>query len=192
MEGKQVIFNFCPECGGKCNKTGAKRFDCQVCQKSWFDQPEAAVAAIIRNRNGEILFIKRKLDPAKGTWSVPGGFVDNYEPLETALKREVNEEAGVNIHHIRYFESLTNDYVFKDYTFPIVIAVFTAESEDPGKTNDQKEVAEVFWVKPTAVDPEKIGLPDVKQAMMDYLKKYLNPGQDQAVDNFLPGTESNI
>ncbi|CAM9581587.1 unnamed protein product [Sphacelaria rigidula] len=42
-----------------------------------------------------ILLIKRKNDPCKGTWALPGGFVDENESLETAALRELEEETGV-------------------------------------------------------------------------------------------------
>ena len=42
-----------------------------------------------------VLLIKRKQDPYEGQWALPGGFVEMDETLETAAKRELEEETGV-------------------------------------------------------------------------------------------------
>lgn len=44
-----------------------------------------------------VLLAKRGQEPAKGTWSLPGGAVELGEKLVDALKREIREEIGVEI-----------------------------------------------------------------------------------------------
>lgn len=65
---------------------------------------QVTVDAIVFGYNKEfgvsILLIKRKYDPFKGSWAIPGGFVHDQESLETAVERELHEETGVKINYL--------------------------------------------------------------------------------------------
>lgn len=43
------------------------------------------------------MLIKRKNDPFKGFWALPGGFVEYGEPVEQAAVREAREETGIDV-----------------------------------------------------------------------------------------------
>lgn len=43
----------------------------------------------------KLLLIKRKDDPFKGYWAIPGGFVEFNESIDEAAKRELKEETGI-------------------------------------------------------------------------------------------------
>lgn len=55
-----------------------------------------------------VLLIKRNIDPYKGWWALPGGLVKTQETLEHAVRRELKEEAGIEV---QYLEQL---YTFGD------------------------------------------------------------------------------
>jgi len=65
---------------------------------------QVAVDAIVFGYSKEegvsILLIKRKYDPFKGTWAIPGGFVLDDESLEGAVERELQEETGIKINYL--------------------------------------------------------------------------------------------
>eukprot|EP00877_Chromochloris_zofingiensis_P007718 jgi/Chrzof1/319/Cz01g11080.t1 len=59
---------------------------------------DAAIVAKPHSKQDEpkLLLIKRKHPPCQGKWALPGGFVDEYEPLDKAAARELQEETSVD------------------------------------------------------------------------------------------------
>lgn len=53
------------------------------------------VVFTIQDQELKVLLIKRKFEPFKNLWAIPGGFVRMSESLEDAAKRELEEETGV-------------------------------------------------------------------------------------------------
>lgn len=49
-----------------------------------------------KNKN-EFILIKRKNDPFRNHWAIPGGFVDYGETVENAAIREAKEETGIDV-----------------------------------------------------------------------------------------------
>ena len=62
--------------------------------------PIVSVEALIVMDSG-LLFLKRKIEPVKGEWWLPGGRVHRGESLDCALHREVKEETGLELGHRR-------------------------------------------------------------------------------------------
>jgi len=54
-------------------------------------------AIVLENNKGEILLTKRKNEPAKGKWVLPGGGINFGEHSKETAKREIKEETGYNI-----------------------------------------------------------------------------------------------
>ncbi len=59
--------------------------------------PYVAVDIFAINEKNEFVLVKRKNDPFKGYWALPGGFVEYGETVEHAATREMREETGLEI-----------------------------------------------------------------------------------------------
>ena len=69
--------------------------ECPECGHDGFHNPALAVDALVK-RGDTILLIQRGRDPWKGSWALPGGFVDHGEDPKDAAIRELAEETGLS------------------------------------------------------------------------------------------------
>lgn len=85
------------------------------------DRRIACVGAIVVGRDGRLLLVRRGQEPAKGTWSVPGGRVEAGEAASVATAREVFEETGLRVEVGRLVGTVERAapgggvYVIRDY-----------------------------------------------------------------------------
>jgi len=66
--------------------------DYDPCQ---YERPSVTVDMVLITYEGDALLIQRRNHPSIGHWAVPGGFADMNETLDTAAKRELWEETGL-------------------------------------------------------------------------------------------------
>ena len=99
------------------------------------------VVAVIRNKNNQILIAQRASKKHQGgKWEFPGGKVEQGESASQALKRELNEELGIQISTLKALTKIYHHYtdlsVFLD-----VYEVNAWRGEAYGK-----EGQPIFWV----------------------------------------------
>jgi 8-oxo-dGTP diphosphatase len=94
-------------------------------KREYPESPIVGVGGVIFDGDS-VLLAKRGQEPAKGTWSLPGGAVELGEKIIDALKREIREEVGIEIEVgglIRVLDRILRDqdrriqyhYVIVDY-----------------------------------------------------------------------------
>jgi mutator protein MutT len=71
------------------------------------NQPIVGVGAVII-QDGRILLEKRKNEPGKGKWSIPGGLVELGENVEQTVIREVREETGLEVEKPEHIDVVDN------------------------------------------------------------------------------------
>ena len=59
--------------------------------------PSLTTDIFIFDENTDFILIKRKNDPFKNHWALPGGFVEYGETVETAAIREAKEETNIDV-----------------------------------------------------------------------------------------------
>jgi ADP-ribose pyrophosphatase YjhB (NUDIX family) len=93
------VANFCPVCGTALEqgqRFGKVRPVCPDCGHVVFFEPKVAVV-MIAAEDERVLLIKRAVNPGKGWWSLPAGFVDAGEDPKDTVRREMLEETGLEV-----------------------------------------------------------------------------------------------
>lgn len=89
---------FCVRCGAPMatRLVGDKlRRACTACDSVHFTDPKVGV--FVLDGAGRVLLVRRVMNPERGKWSIPAGFLDQGEdPAETAV-REAHEETGLEV-----------------------------------------------------------------------------------------------
>ncbi|MEM7033263.1 MAG: NUDIX hydrolase [Chloroflexota bacterium] len=92
-------FKYCPMCQTELvyrHVHDRLRQQCPVCHWIHFQDPKVGAGVLIE-QDGQILLGKRGIDPGKGLWCFPSGFVEIDETPEIAAIRECKEETGLNV-----------------------------------------------------------------------------------------------
>lgn len=88
---------FCQQCGAAMTVRDVedrRRDVCSECGEVLYRNPLPVAAAVLLNDQREVLLVKRKSDPRKGTWCLPTGFAELGESIHDAALRELQEETG--------------------------------------------------------------------------------------------------
>lgn len=91
-------FTFCPACQGKLTpmiEDNNHLMYCRECSGKYYTNPLPSAVAFVRNLRGDILLVKRGVEPGIGKWALPSGFIEENELPEQAVVRELLEETGV-------------------------------------------------------------------------------------------------
>jgi 8-oxo-dGTP diphosphatase len=129
--------------------------------------PTPTVDAIIQ-KDSQILLVKRKNEPYKGYFALPGGFVNEGERVEDAAKREAKEETSLDIKLVNILGVYSDPN--RDPRGHIMSTVFIGElfdSNDKIQALAQDDAAAVDWIKLDEVDNTRLAF-DHKKIISDY------------------------
>jgi NAD+ diphosphatase len=142
-EGKALLgwharHRFCPNCGASTKPVeGGWRRDCERCLTQHF--PRTDPVAIMLAIDGERCLLGRSHRFQAGAWSCLAGFIEPGETIEDAVRREVQEEAGIVCGRVNYFAS-------QPWPFPSSLMIGChAQALSREITIERTELADARW-----------------------------------------------
>jgi NAD+ diphosphatase len=129
---------FCGRCGTRTLSMHTERAKiCPSCHYITYARLSPAIIVLVR-KDENILLVHGKQAPA-GRFSLVAGFVEPGETIEHAVHREVREEAGIEISHVRYLAS-------EPWPFPNSLMMgFVADYAGGTLTPDGIEIESAGW-----------------------------------------------
>lgn len=160
-------YKFCPRCGAELVRRRLKEFEperlvCGRCEFVVYLNPKVAAGVIVEHEGG-IVLLRREIDPRKGFWVHPGGFVDRGETLEAAARREAREEVGLDVEITR----LLGAYSFRDSE---VVVVAFAGHVIAGRPMVGDESLEVGTFQAHEIPWGELAFPSTELALREYLR----------------------
>jgi NAD+ diphosphatase len=130
---------FCGVCGGLCEaRSAGHMMVCTACAVQHFPRTDPAVIMLVTRGDHALLGQSRRF-PRANMYSTLAGFVEPGESLEEAVRREVLEEAGIQVGTVHYHSS-------QPWPFPGNIMLgFYGEGLTEAITVDPEEMADVRW-----------------------------------------------
>ena len=136
-------FNFCPRCGAAVNheeRFGQVRPVCPQCGWIHFVDPKVAAAVLIE-KDGRVLLVRRSNEPFRGLWTLPAGFINGGEDPAEAAARECLEETGLKVQVTRVLDIISGKEHPRGADF---IIVYVAEVLD-GELKPDDDADAVEW-----------------------------------------------
>jgi ADP-ribose pyrophosphatase YjhB (NUDIX family) len=92
--------NFCTSCGaslqfGAVDGEDRHRLSCAACGQIAYVNPRLVVTTLPVTDDGQVLLLRRGIEPGRGAWAQPGGFLEVDETVHQAAIRETLEETGL-------------------------------------------------------------------------------------------------
>lgn len=141
----------CLRCGTRMVERvsyGRPRAVCPACGYVHFEDPKVA-AAVIVERAGKILLVRRSFGPEEGKWSLPAGFVDGGEDPQQAAVRECVEETGLTVRILGLSDVI---YGQEHPRGASIVIVYRAEVQE-GTLRAGDDAAEAAFFAPSELPP---------------------------------------
>jgi len=172
-----ATLNHCSRCGaelvyGPLDGEHRHRLACPSCGHIAYVNPRLVVTTLPVTEAGEIVLIRRGIEPAIGAWAQPGGFLEVDETVHEGAIRETLEETGLLVEPGEIIG------LYSRLEAIVVVAVFESRIVG-GQPRPSPEATEIQAFAPAAIPWAGIGFKTTYFALVDWLARRhadLTPG----------------
>jgi len=165
---KGTDMKFCSECAHPIHietppGDNRERCVCTQCGTIHYVNPRI-IAGCLPTFEGKILLCKRAIEPRKGYWTLPAGFMEEGETLEEGAIRETLEEAGIEVGCEQLLTSISVPHISQVHIFFLSNMTSPTHAQSTSESLDVKlfDVKDIPW--------QEIAFPTVKKTLRHYLE----------------------
>ena len=163
-----ATLNYCSRCGGPLvfgpvEGEERERLVCQRCGFVMYVNPRLVVTTIPVTDSGDVVLIRRGIEPGRGAWAQPGGFLEIDETVSQGAVRETLEETGYVVEPGELIG------LYSRPEAAIVTVVFEARIVG-GEARTGIETLEVREFAPDAIPWPEIAFRTTEWALRDWLR----------------------
>jgi len=113
------LMNYCSNCGAKVDLEvppgdDRPRYVCNTCHRIHYQNPKLVVGCIPEWED-RILMCRRAIEPRKGKWTLPAGYLENGESVKEGASRETLEESGAAVENLTSYLLIDIVYINQIY-----------------------------------------------------------------------------
>lgn len=123
---------------------GEERPVCTACGYVHFHDPKVAAVTFVQHQH-RVLLVKRSMNPEKGKWALPAGYVNGNEDPRAAAVRETLEETGLQVNIVRLIDVLHNPPQSDGSHSGASIVILYEASLIGGRLQAQDDVEDAAW-----------------------------------------------
>ena len=168
---------YCSACGAALR--GRPPVACAACGVEHWANAKPCAGALVTDRDGRLLLLRRANEPWRGRWDIPGGFCEAEEHPIDATAREAREETGFDVDVTGFLGLWLDRYPDPaDAEYPKVTlnAYYHAVAGAEVGLPDGVETTEVGWFAPDAL-PAEIAFPHHAEAVLAAWREAVREGR---------------
>ena len=180
----QRAITFCSNCGTRLEAgipptEHRERMACPRCGFIAYLNPRLVVTAIPVTEDGEALLILRGIEPGRGRWAQPGGFMEIDETVTEAAVRETLEETGLLV--------VPGEIIglYARLEAAVVVLVYEARVVG-GEARETPEALEIRAFRPADIPWKDVAFSTSFWALRDWVQRRY---PDVPVPSAFPGAE---